>query len=448
MVVSPKTRYAKVGDADVAFQVVGEGPIDLVYFYGIGAHLELFWDAPVAPNFLRRLASFSRLILFNPRGTGASDRFSGGETPTWEDWAEDLLAVLDAAGSERAAIFATLDAGPIAILFAAMHPERLSALILLTTSARMLVADDYTIGLPPESVEGVVRTIEGSWGSPDLLRLSNPSMAQDEAFLQYGAKWWRASVTPRAAAAHFDYLLRSLDVRDTLPGVQAPTLVLHVRESVLFPLDHGRYLADHIDGARFVELPGGDTAITPSNYVVADEIAEFLTGQRPVADLNRILATVLFCDIVGSTAMAASVGDERWRMILDAHDQAVRRQLHMFRGREINTTGDGFIAAFDGPGRAVRCAEEIVRATSRLGVETRVGIHTGECEVRGADLSGLAVHIAARICALAGPGDVLVSSVVRDLVVGAGIAFEERGTQGLKGVPGEWPLLAVARKPE
>lgn len=403
----------------------------------------MFWDAPFAPAFLARLASFSRVILFNRRGTGASDGVPRNALPTWEEWTEDLVAVLDAAGSTRTAIFATLDGGPIAILFAAMHPERVSALILLTTTARYLEADDYTFGATPEGADAVVKTIERLWGTPELLRISSPSMADHSEFLEFGAKWFRASATPRTAATQFDYMLRSLDVRAALSLIQVPTLVLHARESVLFPIAHGLYLAGHINGARFVELPGGDTAITPNNYVVADEIAEFLTGYRPEVEIERVLTTVVFSDIVGSTELAASLGDERWRALLDAHDRAVRNELRRFRGREIKTTGDGFFVSFDGPARAIRCAEAVIKATGELGIDVRIGLHTGECEARGDDLGGLAVHIGARIGALARPGEVLVSSTVRDLVVGSGIAFDDRGTHSLKGVPDPWRLLAV-----
>jgi class 3 adenylate cyclase len=351
--------------------------------------------------------------------------------------------VLDAAGSTRTAIFATLDGGPIAMLFAAMHPERVSALILLTTTARYLEADDYTIGATPEVAGTVVKTIERLWGTPELLRISSPSMADHSEFLEFGAKWFRASATPRTAATQFDYMLRSLDVRAALSLIQVPTLVLHARESVLFPIAHGLYLAEHINGARFVELPGGDTAITPNNYVVADEVAEFLTGYRPEVEIERVLTTVVFSDIVGSTELAASLGDERWRALLDAHDRAVRNELRRFRGREIKTTGDGFFVSFDGPARAIRCAEAVIKATRELGIDVRIGLHTGECEARGDDLGGLAVHIAARIGALARPGEVLVSSTVKDLVVGSGIVFDDRGTHSLKGVPDPWRLLAV-----
>ena len=348
--------------------------------------------------------------------------------------------MLHAASSKQTAILATLEAGPIAILYAAMHPETVSGLILLNTSARYLEADDYSVGLPSEAVDAVVSLVASAWGTPDLARLIAPSLADDAEHMRLVSKLERSSATPRGAAAQYDDMLRRFDVRHALPLIQAPTLVLHASENTFVPIAHGRYLADHISGAIFTELPGGDTATNPA---VASEVAEFLTGDRPEVEVERILTTVLFTDIVGSTARAASVGDVRWHSILDAHDQSVRQQLKHFRGREINTTGDGFIASFDGPARAIRCAQAISEATEKLGVPIRLGLHTGECEVRGDDLGGLAVHIAARVAALASPGDVLVSGTVKDLVVGSGIEFSERGEHELKGVPGYWKLFAA-----
>jgi class 3 adenylate cyclase len=443
MLQTPQTKYVAVGDADVAYQVFGHGPLDLLYFWGLGSHLELVWAAPRPSWFMRRLASFARLIIFNRRGTGASGVVTGNAIPTWEEWTEDLLGVLDAAGSQRAAIFATLDAGPIAILFTALHPERVGALVLVNTAARYLVADDYPAGASPEAVEALVAMIEAQWGTPASVQMASPSMADDAVSLDSLARMARASVTPRMAAAQYHYIFRNVDVRHALPLIQAPTLVLHVAESPIVPIEHGRYLAEHITGAKFVALPGGDIGLTGESEVMADEIAEFLTGQRPPVEIERILTTVLFSDIVGSTKRAATLGDERWRLLLDRHDQAVREQLQRFRGREINTTGDGFETCFDGPARAIRCAQAIVDTTTKLGLNLRVGLHTGECEVRGDDLGGLAVHIAARVAALAAPGEVLVSGTVKDLVVGSRIEFSERGRHQLKGVPGTWPLFAV-----
>jgi class 3 adenylate cyclase len=435
--------YVAVGEADVAYQVVGDGPVDLLYFYGLGSNIEVFWGVPEFAEFLKRLASFSRLIFFDRRGTGASDGVPRNAIPTWEEWTEDVMAVLDAAGSERAAILAATDAGPIAVLFAAMHPERVSALALLNTSARYQVADDYPGGASPDEVDALVQLLGAGWGTPELISLTDPSMADDVEYLQSTARLARAAATPRTAAAQYDYILRTLDVRQALPLIQVPTLVLHSVASPIIPIEHGRYLAEHIEGATLVELPLGDIfAITPNNYVVAVEVAEFLTGERPAVEIERLLTTMLFTDIVGSTRRAASLGDERWRTLLDAHDRTIRDQLRRHRGREIETSGDGFFASFDGPARAIRCAQAIVEAVGTLGIELRVGLHTGECEVRGDHLGGLAVHIAARVGALAAPGEILVSGTVKDLVVGSGIEFTDRGEHELKGVPGTWKLFA------
>jgi class 3 adenylate cyclase len=433
-----------VGDADVAYQVSGHGPLDLLYFYGLGSSFEQFWDMPVYAEFLRQLMSFSRLILFDRRGTGSSDRVSPDAIPTWEEWTDDVRAVLDAVGSTRAAVFAAGDAGPIALLFAALHPERVSSLVLFNTTARFLAADDYPIGLAPEMVDGLVDGVIAMWGTVEGVRAVNPGMAGDPEFLQGLARQFRSAATPRMAAAQSRYIWCSLDVRDALPLIQAPTMVLHVRDSLLASIEQGRYLAEHIAGSTFVELPGRDYAVVASRDAVVDEMARFLTGQRPPVEIDRVLTTVLFTDIVASTQRAASLGDRDWLSMLDAHDHAVRDQLRRFRGRELDTTGDGFVAAFDGPARAIRCTKEITEAVRGLGIEVRAGLHTGECEIRGDGLGGLAVHIAARVAALARPGEVLVSGTVRDLVVGSGIEFAERGDHELRGVPGSWKLFAVA----
>jgi class 3 adenylate cyclase len=438
----PETKYVAVGDADVAYQVVGDGPLDLLYFYGMGSHIEFAWESPAYAEFYMRLASFSRLIMFDRRGTGSSDGISRTAIPTWEEWTEDIVAVLDAAGSRRAAILAATDSGPISILLAATRPELVSHLVLFNSTARYLEADDYPIGASPDAVDALVEMIATGWGTELLTRLANPSMTDDAEWIRFTSKAIRSSVTPRTAAAQFNFILRN-DVRQALPLVQAPTLVLHTRESAFVPIAHGRYLAEHIDGATFVELPGGDSTTTPELYVIADEVAEFLTGERPVVEVERVLTTVVFTDIVGSTARAASLGDQRWRSLLDVHDRRVRDELRRFRGREIKATGDGFVASFDGPARAIRCARAIAQAAGKLGIELRIGLHTGECEVRGDDLGGLAVHIAARVGTLAGPGEIFVSGTVKDLVVGSGIDFIDRGDHELKGVPGSWKLFAV-----
>jgi class 3 adenylate cyclase/alpha-beta hydrolase superfamily lysophospholipase len=438
----PETKYVTVSGAEVAYQVIGEGPRDLLFFYGLGSHLELFWDLLPIANLCKELTSFSRLILFDRRGTGASDGIARDAVPTWEEWTEDVRAVLDATGSRRSALLAmAADAGPIAMLFAAMHPERVTDLILINTSARTLKDDDYPIGFSSEAVDSLVAMIEASWGTPDLARATSPSRADDAEFVRLSARNLRAAATPHTAAAQYDYFIRYLDVRKALPLISAPTLVLHTKENPFIPIDHGRYVAAHIPGAKFVELEGAEA--TPHGPEVIEEIVEFLTGERPVVEIERILTTVVFTDIVGSTERAASLGDQSWRTLLDSHDRVVRDQLRRFRGREINTTGDGFVASFNGPARAIGCARALVDATKDLGIELRIGLHTGECEVRGDDLGGLAVHIAARVRALAEPGEVLVSSTVKDLVVGSPIEFTERGDHELKGVPGSWKLFSV-----
>jgi class 3 adenylate cyclase len=441
----PETKYVTVGDADIAYQVMGEGPIDLLYCYGLGSHIEDSWDLPGLPDLYKSLASFSRLIVFDRRGTGASDGVPSGAIPTWEAWAEDIGSVLDAAGSQQAAILAATDAGPMSILYAASHPERVTGLILVNTSARYLVAEDYPIGYSQASVDALVELIRTGWGRPDFMASVNPSLAVDPQRLEVVARSARSSVTPHAAAAQYAYILQSVDVRDVLPLIQIPTLVLQVRQNQFLSIELGRYLVDHITGAKFVALPGGDINFGTVGDVLVEEVAEFLTGSRPPAEIDRILASVLFTDIVGSTERAAALGDRRWRELLDRHDAIVREQIGRFNGREINTTGDGFVASFDGPARAIRCALAITDAMGPLGVDLHLGLHSGECEVRGKDLGGLAVHIAARVAALAAAGEVLVSGTVKDLVVGSGIEFAERGEHELKGVPGTWRLYAVKR---
>lgn len=436
----PQTRFVAVGDADVAYQVVGKGPPDLLLLNGAASHVELNWQLPDYADVFRRFASFSRLIMFDRRGTGASSPAS--VNATWEEFVEDAQAVLGAVGSETAAILGVTDTVPIAILFAAIHPDRVASLTLLNGTARSLESDDYPIGLSSEEFAEINELIIGVWGTTELVRLANPSRAENEDFLERGAAINRGSATPQAIV-RLQQQFANLDVRHALPLINAPTLVLHAKEFQFIPVEMGRYVAEHIEGAKFVELPGGDFGLAgESGAAVPDEVAEFLTGQRPI-DVERILATVLFTDIADSTAKAAALGDRRWRSLLDAHDQTVREQLRRFRGREINTTGDGFVVSFNGPAQAIRCARATIEATTRLGINLRAGIHTGECEVRGDDLGGLAVHIAARVAALASPREVRVSGTVKDLVMGSGIEFEDRGEHDLKGVPGPWRLFVV-----
>ena len=438
----PETRYVTVGDADVAYQVFGQGSPDVLFCYGLGSHIDYYWDLDLLAEGWRRIASTNRSILFDPRGTGGSDRVPLDVLPTWEEWAEDLGAVLDAAGSETAVLIANIEAGALALLFAATHPERVKGLVLINTAARFLVDDDYPIGYAPEALESLLLLIAQGWGTVEFVALTSPGWAWDNQLITSLARQLRASATPRAAAAHYGYLLRHLDVRSTLGLVQAPALVMHVRENPIIPIELGRYLAEHIAGARFVEIPGGDLGLP--HPVVFDEIIEFLTGERPEVEVDRVLTTIMFTDIVKSTDHAVSLGDQRWRSLLDNHDRFVRDQLRRFRGNEIKHTGDGFMASFDGPARAIGCAQATIDATQKLGIELRVGLHTGECEIRGDDLGGLAVHLAARIGAAAGPKDILVSRTVKDLVAGSGIEFDDRGEHELKGVPGSWSLFAVS----
>lgn len=438
----PETKYVTVGGAQVAYQVAGEGPDDLVVCHALGWQIDLAWQVPFGREFLGRLRRVRRVIDFDRRGSGASDPVPLTAIPTWEEMAEDLTAVLDDVGSERTAVMGMLETGPIALLFAAMHPERVSHLILMYTTARYMTADDFPIGLAPEVIDAMVEFIAATWGTEDFVRVVHHE--DDPEVISAFARMYRASATPRSAAAQYNYFLRNVDVRNFLPLIQVPTLVLHGADVPLTSTEHGRYLAEHLPHATFIELPQIDPATTPSDLeTTTSDIIEFLTGERPV-ETDRILTTILFTDIVGSTEHAASVGDRNWRSILDAHDRAVREQVRRFKGKEIKTTGDGFLVSFDGPARAIRCAEAVNKATKSTGVELRMGLHTGECEVRGDDLGGLAVHIAARIGALAAPQEILVSSTLRDLVIGSGIEFTERGAHDLKGVPGSWNLFAVA----
>jgi class 3 adenylate cyclase/pimeloyl-ACP methyl ester carboxylesterase len=440
----PETKYVAIGDADVAYQVLGDGPSDLLFFLSLGSHIEVLWDDPFIADFLRRLAGLRRLIIFDRRGSGASDGVPRHGSPTWEEWTEDVEAVLDAVGSEQTSILTTMEGGPVSILYAVAHPGRIDSLILFNSTARFLVAEDYPIGASPETMDLMLEMLRSQWGKTDMLKLALPTIADNPDRLRSTARLFRASMTPRTVAVQAEYVLRNIDVRSVLSLVRTPTLVLSVDRPDYRASDHGRYLADHIFGSKLVVLPGKDLTIFPQSDAVFEEIAEFLTGTRSATLIDRVLASVLFTDIVGSTERAASTGDKRWRSLLNHHDEIVREQLRIFRGKEINTTGDGFVVSFDGPARAIRCGQAIINATRALGIELRVGLHTGECEVRGDRLDGLALHIAARVVSWAAPSEVLVSGTVKDLVVGSGIEFTDRGEHELKGVPGSWKLYAVS----
>ncbi len=443
--MAAKTQYTRSGDVHIAYQVVGEGSLDLVYVPGWISHVELAWEEPTLARFLRRLASFSRLIMFDKRGTGLSDRVPNDKLPTLEERIDDLRAVMDAVGSERAAVFGFSEGGNLSALFSATYPERTTALITFGTFAKRIWSPDYPWAPKPKDREQSYELMEREWGNMMDLAHYVPSKANDTQFLRRLATYFRRSASPGAAVA----LLRmntQIDIRHVLPAIRVPALVIHRTGDRDANVEEGRWLAGQIANARFVELPGEDHLpwVGDSDAVV-DEIQEFLTGVRSSPESNRVLATVLFTDIVGSTEHAARLGDRAWRDLLDSHHAFVRKELARFRGREIKTVGDAFIATFDGPARAVRCACSIRDVVSQLGIEIRAGLHIGEIELTDGDIGGIAVHIAARVIAAAGPSDVLVSSTVKDLTAGSGIGFVDRGAQLLKGVPDEWRLFAVTR---
>jgi pimeloyl-ACP methyl ester carboxylesterase len=442
--MAPVTRYVRSGEVHIAYQVVGDAPIDLVYVPGWISQVEHYWEEPSVAKYFNRLASFARLIMFDRRGTGLSDPVL--DAPTLEEQMDDVVAVLDAAGSDRAAVFAQLDGGAMATLFAATHPERASALVLYEAMARMSWAPDYD--WPPTREERHAYVEDGalrSWGDGSRVIALAPKSSENPRFRHWFARLERLSASP-GTAAKLMMMNAEVDVRAVLPTITVPTLVLHRERDEFIDIRHSRYLAEHIPGARYVELPGAE-AITfgAGATAVLDEIEEFLTGARPTADADRILATVMFSDIVDSTQHAAQMGDRQWRDLLESIESTVVHELSRFRGRAVKQMGDSFLATFDGPARGIRCATAIRDvARSQFGIEIRTGLHTGEIEVIGDDVGGIAVHIGARVGAAAGPGEVLVSSTVKDLVVGSGISFEDRGERELRGVPGSWKLWAVA----
>ena len=441
---APPTQYARSGDASIAYQVVGEGPMDLVLVLGFATHLELLWEAPVFARFFERISSFSRLILFDKRGTGLSDPVS--EVPTLEQRVDDVRAVMDAAASERAALFGISEGAPMSALLAATHPERVTALVLYGAMARTTEAPDYPLASPAEALRESAREfIAPYWGqqADAMVELFAPSLADDPEAVAFNARLERTAASPSMVWKIFEMFL-DIDVRAILPTIHVPTLVLHRRGDRVVNRRAGADLATRIPGARYVELPGIDHLPWAGDAdAVLGEIEEFLTGARSVPEPDRVLATVMFTDIVGSTKRAAELGDARWRSLLSAHQTAVRRDLTRFRGREVKTLGDGCLATFDGPARAIRCGHAIVTTARSLGLEVRIGLHSGEVELMDTDVGGIAVHIAARIGALADPGEVLVSSTVKDLVAGSGMQFADRGTRPLKGISDEWRVFAA-----
>jgi len=437
----PETRYARSGELNIAYQVLGEGPFDLLFVTGFVSHLDLQWGVPVVHDFFERLASFSRLILFDKRGTGLSDPVAG--PAPLEERMDDLRAVMDAAGSERAAIVGVSEGGPLAILFAATYPERVSSLALCGTFACVNpdLEDNPAGARWMRDAELLRQTMLNEWGSGKTLALFAPGYEGLMVSLSLAA-FERSAASPRMVKAIYEMIVE-IDVRDILPTIAAPTLVIH-REHEIIPVEGARYIASQIPGARLAVLPGADhTPWTGDSEAYLDEIQEFLTGAFAEQAPGRVLSTVLFTDIVSSTEQASELGDRHWRELLEEHYSLVRELLERFRGREVNTTGDGLLATFDGPARAIRCGQALIKRLARSGVPIRAGIHTGECEVIGEDLAGIAVHIGARVAALGGPGELLVSSTVKDLVAGSGLRFASNGEHELKGVPERWTVYRV-----
>jgi class 3 adenylate cyclase len=439
----PDTRYAKSGDVHIAYQVLGEGPDDVVFVPGLLSHLELTWEDRTLSRFFHRLSSFSRVILFDKRGSGLSDRDVG--MPTLEQRMDDVRAVMDDIGSDRASLLGYSDGGPMTMLFAATYPARTSALVLFDTTPRFSGATDFVPGnlIERQTMDALGRNAN-DWGKGETLRVFGASIADEPWAREMMGRWERLSVSPSGVRALLEMDLE-IDVRPALSAIRAPTLVVHRSGDTTIPVECGRYLAEHITGARYFEQSGEHLLGLGDAEALADEVEAFLTGAQPVQEPDRVLATVLFTDIVGSTERAADLGDRRWRTLLDDHHEIVRRELDRYRGHEVKTMGDGFLARFDGPARAIGAACAVCEGVTRLGIDIRAGLHTGEVEVMGPDLGGIAVHIGQRVSGLAEAGEVLVSSTVKDLVAGSGIIFEDRGMHALKGVPDEWRVFAVAR---
>jgi pimeloyl-ACP methyl ester carboxylesterase len=441
--IAPETRYAKSGDVNIAYQVLGEGPRDLVYVPGWVTNLEVAWEHPGLARYYRRLASFSRLILFDKRGTGLSDRVPIDRLPTLEQRMDDVRAVMDEVGSERAAVMGHSEGGNMSILFTATYPERVEALVTYGIYVKRIWSPDYPWAPTPEEREKWLDLVGREWGGVVDLSTLAPTVADDPTFVRWWSRYLRMSASPQAAVA-LGRMNTEIDVRAVLPAIRVPTLVLHREGDRDVNAEEARYIATRIPGAKLVVFPGDDhLPWTPGMDDVLDEVEAFLTGERPRVEPDRVLATVLFTDIVDSTAWAGRLGDAAWRARLEEHQRMVRRELDLHRGHEVKTTGDGFLATFDGPARAIRCARGIRDAAGTLGLAVRAGVHSGECEMMGKDVGGIAVHIAARVLDEAAPGEVMVSRTVKDLVAGSGLAFEDRGERELKGLGG-WRLFAVA----
>lgn len=439
----PRTHYARSGDAHIAYQVYGDGPIDVVLVPGFVSNVEHYWEMPNVPGQFARIASFARLILLDKRGTGLSDPVV--EVPTLEQRMGDLEAVLDAVGSRRTALWGISEGGPMSVMFAATYPERTTELILYGTSPRFSAAPDFPFGWSEEFAENNFAEVEERWGDGALLEMFAPSLVDDPMAREMWGRYQRAGASPSMARRVLEALWE-IDVRDILPTVSVPTLIVHRRDERVAPVEGARLMAEQIPHAKLVELDGADHLPMVGDFeAIIDEIEEFLTGARRPRSYDRVLSTVLFTDIVGSTERAAELGDQQWRQLLERHDSVVRRQLDRYDGQEVKRTGDGFLATFDGPARAVRCAGDISEALRSAGLHVRAGVHTGECELMADDIGGMAVHIAARVMGVAEADQVLVSSTVKDLVVGSGLKFADRGAHSLKGLSDDWRLYAVER---
>ena len=436
------TRYAKSGDYHLAYSVTGEGPLDVLYVPTWLSQIEHLWESPKVNRFFERSAHLGRLIMFDRRGSGMSDPIMGA--PTLEEQMDDVNAVLDAAGGcEDVVLLAVMEGGPMACLYAATHPHRVRALVLYSAWARVVQSEDIPWANPPEERDRLMEFVAETWGTGARLDGLAPSEADDPEFRAGYAKLERLAASPNQIRI-LQKLIGEYDVRSVLPSIRVPTLVMHRRDDSLIDPRHSQYIAERIPGAKLVMLEGSDNMMVAGDSdAILDEIDEFLTGARQVRAPDRVLATVMFTDIVDSTRRASDMGDRRWRELLERHDELVRRKLDYWSGREIKTMGDGFLATVDGPARAIQCAKAIAYDVNSLGVAIRAGLHTGECEMRGDDVSGMAVHIGARVGSLAGPGEVLVSSTVKDLVVGSGIDFADHGEHELKGVPGGWRVYRV-----
>jgi class 3 adenylate cyclase len=440
LVERPQTRYATSGDVHVAYQVLGSGPVDLVYIQGAFTNLDSMWELPAFRRFCERLAGFSRVIWFDKRGMGLSDRVEAG---TLDDRMDDVRAVMDAAGSQRAVLLGESEGGPLSLLFAAAHPERTMALILCGAEVRERKDDEWPWGeSSAEEFEQAMATIADWWGEGRVLSRLAPGLSGDPAAVEWMGRMLRNAASPRAAET-FMRMAFTIDVRHVVPSIRVPALVVHRTDDAMINVGQARFLASHLPEARLVELPGSAHAPWGDGDDVIAEIREFLTGVREPPEPERVLATVLFTDIVGSTELLRHLGDRSWAHLLEEHHRVVRSELTRHRGREVDTAGDGFLAIFDGPGRALRAALAVVEAVRPLGIEVRAGVHTGECEVFGDKVVGVAVHLAARVVAKAGPSEVLATRTVKDLVSGSDVAFESRGLHRLKGIADRWQLYLV-----